>query len=376
MTATPHNATWRQVRSWRLRQNLLTRRGHRPDAFSGIADRICGVQAQVQSAAKLAIWTRSAKPETGDIDLAISERRLLRIWAMRGTLHLLTPRMASAFLSLLTRTRSWETRDWQRKFLTAPEMELLASAVERTLRSRVLTRAELAEEVLSLTGSPVIAEQLRSRWGDVLKPLSWQGLLCHGPARGRETTFTSPLKKGDDWKNLDEVEAARIAIPAYLAVHGPATPAAFDAWLTGGTTPRAILDNWFRMTEDLLDSIYVEDQPLLARTNDIECIREARPTSIVRLLPAFDQFVLGPGSGDPHTVPPEYRRRISRTAGWISPTVVTSAGVIGIWDISKSTLSIQLFADTSPSVKQKLLVEAERVWAFYNRSFSVKITIG
>ncbi len=78
------------------------------------------MQAQVPSAAELAIATRQPQPRPSQVTQALTERRLMRVWAMRGTLHLLPPADVPAFLALLAATRSREEPAWQRTFLPRP----------------------------------------------------------------------------------------------------------------------------------------------------------------------------------------------------------------------------------------------------------------
>lgn len=353
--------TWDQVRAWRLTRQLLV---PAPDPGVGlkraegvdddvedvvrVAARLCGVQAQVSSAAKLAIAIRQRRPQPGQIAQALSERRLLLVWAMRGTLHLLPSADAVAFLALLAATRSWEKPVWQRDFLTADRLAAVADAVADALDGRVLTREQLAAEVVARTGNASLSEALNSGWGAVLKPLAWQGLLCHSPADGNRVTFTRPDTWLPGWRIPDVDDGARTAVPTYLAAYGPAAPAAFDTWLTRGTTRKSTLRGWFDDLGDQLTLVDVEGATLYARTLDIKALAAARPAHVVRLLPGFDQHILGPGTGDPHTVPRAHRTRVSRTAGWIAPTVVTGDGVVGTWAIDRDQMQVDLFPDAPP----------------------------
>ena len=49
----------------------------------------------------------------------------------------------------------------------------------------------------------------------------------------------------------------------------------------------------------------------------------------MKLLPGFDPYVLHPQTDRP--VPPEHMPLVSRTAGWISPTIVERGRVVGTW---------------------------------------------
>jgi hypothetical protein len=71
-----------------------------------VVRRLCGVQAQVASAAALAVAVRQAKPHTTALSRAVSRRSLVRTWAMRGTLHVLAADEAASYLSLLASART------------------------------------------------------------------------------------------------------------------------------------------------------------------------------------------------------------------------------------------------------------------------------
>src|SRR5262245_31367398 len=80
-----------RVHAWRVERQLLGRAQAANPVE--VAQRLIGVQAQVTSSAALAIALRSkpvrGKPATVDAtSRALADRRLVRSWAMRGTLHL------------------------------------------------------------------------------------------------------------------------------------------------------------------------------------------------------------------------------------------------------------------------------------------------
>src|SRR3990170_2081472 len=85
-----------QVAAFRLSRQYLLRRGPR-NALARVVRDVCGVQAQVMSAARIALWTRIDRLADEDIDRALeADRSLVRTWAVRGTVHIL----ASADLPL------------------------------------------------------------------------------------------------------------------------------------------------------------------------------------------------------------------------------------------------------------------------------------
>src|SRR6266511_1222085 len=161
--------SWNQALAWRMHRQLLDPIGTLPVA--GVVRRLCGVQAQVASSAELAVRVRRQSSRAGEVGRALSQGRLIKAWAMRGTLHLLTPEEGGAFLSLIAAGRSWERPSWQRYFgMTTKLMDGLRGAAREALDGTVLTRDELVAAITARRGLEHIGEALRSGWGTLLKP--------------------------------------------------------------------------------------------------------------------------------------------------------------------------------------------------------------
>ena len=111
--------TWQQALALRMQRHLLDPIGTVPVAR--VVRRLCGVQAQVASSAELAVRVRRQASRPGEVARALSQGRLIKTWAMRGTLHLLTPEEAGFFLALMASGRSWERPSWQRYFGVTPK---------------------------------------------------------------------------------------------------------------------------------------------------------------------------------------------------------------------------------------------------------------
>jgi hypothetical protein len=353
--------TWPQVLAWRMRRQLLDPVGQvdAPD----VVRRLCGVQAQVPAAAALAVGVRQADPVPGAVDRALADGLLMRTWAMRGTLHLLSPDEAGAYLALMAAGRSWEKGSWVKAFGVAPgEMVELTEAVAEILDGQVLTREELVAELgvrLDRPGRPDLEAELRSGWGAVLKPVAWQGVLCHGPVSGNRVTFARPDRLLPGWTGLPEPEdAARAVVPAYLQAYGPATIERFDAWLTRGTSRKGMLRSWFAALGDDLVTVDVEGTSAYLLAEDVESLAGTAPTPAVRLLAAFDQYVLGPGTAATEILASAWRAEVSRAAGWIAPVVVVAGRVAGVWDRDGQNIDVRLFDDSVDGVPAAALEAA------------------
>jgi Winged helix DNA-binding domain len=335
---------------------------------------LCGVQAQVPSAAALAVAVRREAAAEAGVDEALRDRRLMRTWAMRGTLHLLPSDEAGAYLSLMGATRLWEKGSWQKAFISVDDMQALTEAIAAVLDGQTLTREELVAAVTAHLGRShqALEEQLRSGWAAVLKPVAWQGLLCQAtpsddaPNRVR---FARPDQWLPGWAGVpDPDDAARVVVPAYLRAHGPATMQTLDAWLTRNNSRKAALRGWFAAVEDDLATVEIEgheggkdDAYLMA--DDVDDLAATEPSETVRLLPGFDQYVLGPGTSAAAVVPPAHRPDVSRAAGWISPVVVAGGRVVGVWEPVDGAVKVQLFDDAPAPPAAALDAEIERVEA-------------
>ena len=367
--------TRKQVLAWRLRRHLLDPVGRL--AVPRVVDRLCGVQAQVASTAELAIRLRRETSRPGEVERALRDGRLIKTWAMRGTLHLLTPEEGASFLALVAAGRSWERPSWQRYFdMTPTQIEALRRAVRAALEGGPLTRDELAAAVSARRGMRHVGEGLRSGWGTLLKPLAWQGDVCFGPSRGRNVTFVRPEDASARWSGLPALEqAAPNAIVAYLRAYGPATIDAFGSWLAGGWFGIRQLRGWFDALQDRLVEVDVEGVRAHALAEDLDELATTTPTTAIRLLPGFDQWVLGPGTADGHVVPAARRTAVSRQSGWISPVVVVGGVVHGTWELDDGQVRVAWFEEAGRPRRKALQAEVARLSSILDRELRAVIEV-
>ncbi|MBB4773884.1 winged helix DNA-binding domain-containing protein [Actinomadura livida] len=346
------SVTWAQVLAWRMRRQFVERPADEP--AEEVARRLAGVQAQVASAAELAVAVRQARPrqaQAGRADVGralFDDRSLVKTWTMRGTLHLMPADEVAAYLVLCGAARHWEKPSWQKTFGATPaDLEAIAGAATEALAGgAALTREELTAAVVERTGSRHLAEVLGSGWGTLLKPLAWWGVLCHGPAQGTRVTFTAPERWLPGWTGLPAVEdAARTVIRAFLGAHGPATPDMFDNWLMRKLNRKKDVRAWFGAAEDDLATIEVDGVEMYVLREHRDELMATEPSTSVRLLGAFDQYVLGAGTSATYLVPAERRKEVSRAAGWISPVVLYEGRVAGVWEAKDGDVVVKPFED-------------------------------
>jgi winged helix DNA-binding protein len=364
---------WQEALAWRMERQLLN-----PVGNLSVADtvrRLCGVQSQVASSAEMAVRVRRRSSHAGEVAGALAAGDLLKTWAMRGTLHLLAPEDAGIYLSLLAAGRSWEAPSWQKWFGVGPrEIEALRVAAREALDGRALTRDELAVAVTKTPGLEHIGQELASSWGTLLKPLAWQGDLALGPSQGNRVTFVRPDQASARWAGVPEpADAAPAAILAYLSAYGPATVEGFSNFISRGRVSKRSLRTWFAALGDRVAEVEVDREQSYVRTEDLDALAAAKPTRALRLLPGFDQWVLGPGTDDPRIVAPSRRAAVSRQAGWISPVVVLGGVVAGTWERDGSTLRISWFAEAGKLPKRAIGDEVARLGLVVGSALATEI---
>jgi Winged helix DNA-binding domain len=320
-----NSVTMGQVLAWRMWRQYL---GDRPaENVVNVAARLCGVQAQVASAAATAVSVRLGRAAGPELDRALyDDRSLVRVWAARGTLHVLTPVSAARQGAVLASLRRWENPAWQRAFgLSADGMQTLLDAIAEVLPGRVLTRDELIAELVEHAH---LAQALASGWGTLLKPAAFAGLLCHGPPRGHRVTFTSPSTWIPGWPAVPPVdEAGPALVRDYLGAYGPATAIDFANWIVR-QIKASVARRWFAELSDELVTVEVDGTPAFLLAEHLDELLDVPPAPRVRLLGPFDQYVIAVSRD---VIPAQHLAKVSRTAGWISPVVLHGGRIAGVW---------------------------------------------
>ncbi|GLY33569.1 winged helix DNA-binding domain-containing protein [Kineosporia sp. NBRC 101731] len=347
-----------QALAWRLERQFLSPRENVSRA--DIVRRLGGVQSQVASAAETSIATRQQTPGAASPE----NDALIRTWAMRGTLHLCHSSQLADVLSLLAASRTWTKPSWQKTFGATPdEIDQLAEAVRELLGDgNPMTRDELVTCLVAESRFADLETELRSGWGALLKPLAWQGALCHGPARGSRITFTTPSALIPGWSGLPSPDdAAPSVITTYLGAFGPAPATTFDNWLIRGVTRKSMLRSWFTGMGDRLTEVSVDGQSAFVLSEHADELAATKPSRAVHLLGPFDAYVLGATTKDTWMLPAEHRDRISRAAGWIAPVILSGGRVVGTWELEHGDVVTEFFPGEKVLSRRALAAEVDRV---------------
>ena len=356
-----------RVNAWRIERQLLGRT--RASTPQDVARELVGVQAQVISSAALAIALRSRSsrgpaPAVEATTRALLDRKVVRAWAMRGTLHLFAAGDVPTIAAALRGKERWRRPAWLRWFgVTEPEMERLIDTIGEVLDGdRPRTRAELADDLGRRLGQRA-AELMRSSWGSALKVASDRHYLVQSAEDDAGVRFTRASRWLGTWQNEDPRAALAKLVERYLAAYGPATLKELLRWW--GVSEAKVMKPILEDLGDVVVEVEVGGVRAWVTRADLHAIESTRPTrGNVHLVGGFDPFIVGAGLRD-QLIPPAYLKRVSRTAGWISPVVLVDGLAAGVWDSKQNGkrlgVTVELFGDGDAKAKTGIAAAADRV---------------
>ena len=368
--------TWSRIAAWRVQRHCLNRRAPAGSMFA-VASRLCGLHAQVLSSAVLTLWARIEGLNRDAVRRALWEdRTFVKTWAMRGTLHLLPSDDLPLWHAALSNSRRYRKPGlWRRFGLTLDELDQLTEAIGDALDGCVMTREELAQKVGRLTGSAKFAKTLVfGSWGTILKPAAMTGRLCFAPSVGQRVCFTRPRSWVTTLGPPMNAQTATMTVTRrFLAAYGPATYDDLARWWGGGgITPAR---QWIGALGDEVTQVDVHGEQAWILSADARELREVSPQRSVRLLPAFDQYVIGASRHAENLVVGGSRSQVYRPQGWISQVLLVDGLMKGLWrhEIKGTRVEVAItpFLAVPSWVRRAGGEEAERLASFLGCTLSL-----
>lgn len=358
--------------AWRLRRQALEPDAE-PSATKGSATdvvrRVLALRGWPTDAADLAVCVRQTVPDSGGLERSLDTGEAIRSYAFRGGSYAFTHDVAALVLSVRTVTRIWETRRWQEQGgFALDDWEPFRDALCTALADGPMTREEISARLAETHLAHLAAAAMGAGADSLYKPLHWWGDICFGPQRDGKQTFR--LLRGDPrWPGLAPVdEAGRELLIRYLGAYGPASPQNLGYWLTEGVgVPRRRLQKWLADLGDEVTTLDVDGEDRYVRRRDVDELRAAGPSESVRLLPAFDPWILGPGTADTQLVDPARRSLFSRGAN----PLVWGGAVAGFWRLRGTTVEVSCFAENGSPDPQSIADDAQRMSMIRGRELRI-----
>jgi uncharacterized protein YcaQ len=354
------------IANFRLRRHHLL--DESPADAVTICRDLCGVQAQVMSAAYLQLWARNHAIRRGEIEAALwKDRTLIKTSLMRQTLHFIPSDEFAVYISALRACRrAGALGVMKRCGIGAEEAEAITQATLQVLAKGPCGRTEIVA-ALRPKASKAARFWIENSWGLVRIPVA-DGLVCYGGGENNEVKFI----RVDHWlpklkfKLMPSGEAQSALLRKYLRAYGPATLADFSHW---AGIPMAEV----KLLGSQVDSEIVElsggKLPLLLMREDVTEMEKAsgKPGSI-RLLPNFDVYLLAHREKD-HLLSAAHYKRVYRNQGWISPVVLIDGAIAAVWSYKlagkKIAVTIEPFTKLAKTVRDAIERETTFLAGFF-----------
>lgn len=276
------------------------------------------VQAQDYFGSLWSVGMRMKKSVEADVEKAIASRTIVRTWPMRGTLHFVSPEDVRWMLKYLTpkviaRTASYYRKAELNEKVFSKCAKLWIKALEG---NKQLTRDEMYDV---LERARISTANTRGLF--ILGHLAQQGIICFGPRKGKQHTFTLLDEWLPAYPMLKKDEAMAELALRYYRSHGPATIEDFMWWagLTKADANAAI--NAIRSNlsaETFNDQTYLFSADLASPEID--------PATTL-LLPTFDEYGIAYKDRSAIIDPSDYKK----VGGLFTSSIVIKGKVTGSW---------------------------------------------
>ena len=284
------------------------------DTAEQVVTRLGAVQAQDYLGALWAIGVRMTAAKEADVERAIAERRFVRTWPMRGTLHFVGANDAKWMTALLA--PRMVVRAAARLRQLGLDAKLIAKA-RRIVEKHLAGGKQLARGDIYALFERAKIPTVDSRGLHLLWHLAHDLVICFGPRTGKQPTFVLL----DEWlpaaATLPRDEALATLARRYFTGHGPATLADFAWWsgLNQTEAKRAIE----AAAVDREDGYFSVPAP----------VPRAKPPAGL-LLPGFDELLVGYADRTAMLATAD-TKRVNAGGGLLKPVIVVGDRVVGTW---------------------------------------------
>ena len=358
-----------QIHAFRLRRHHLLDQSAK-DLVTICRD-VCGVQAQIMSAAQLQLWARNHAITPAMVNDALwKTRSLVKTSLMRQTLHLVPADEFSLYIAAHKSARAKAVLSiMARCKITQDEADGLSALILEELKAGPAPRAAITSAV-----RPKVSKRLRvwmdKVWSIVRLPVI-EGLVCYGPGEGNQATFIRTEHWLPAQPKIDAIQAQKELFRKYLRAYGPATLHDFAHWsLISMAEVKAL--------RPLLDAEIAEHNGLLLLREDMKTLQAvSTELTSVHLLPYFDVYLLAHRFKE-HFLKAQFYKRVFRNQGWISPVVLINGEIAGVWNYKLSPkvveVEVEPLSRVDRTVRKLIEFRAQELADLFQRplSFSCK----
>lgn len=297
-----------------------------------------------------------------DIHQATIDRKILRTWPMRGTVHFVPPADAKWMLDLTgVRALAGAVRRRAQLGLTEPIVNKAVEVLYDALHGgRSLTRTQCAQLLIDAGVHTAPEHGYHLLWY-----ASQIGVTCIGPQQGKDQTFMLLNDVVPNPNVLSRDEALATLATRYFRSHGPTTRQDFVGW-TGLTVTDA--KRGIELASDALTTIDSAVGPMVTSIASLDDTAALELKDDLLLLPGFDEYLLGYKDRSAMISPDRMNDIVPGSNGVFKPTIVANGRVVGVWKrtIKSRYVDIQAFPfEPFTRRQQEAFKRAGRTYADY-----------
>ncbi len=322
------------------------------------------MQAQDLSSGLWSVGVRTGATRL-EVEAAVEARRVTRSWPMRGTLHLMATQDVRWMCRLLAAEMTTAERSRHAQLeLTPATLDRAREVLTAALQGGVAMPRPMVLETLQANG----IDPAGQRAAHLIGRLCQEALLCQGPAEGRQPTFVL-LEDWVPWSWAPDREEAMAALATrYVASHGPVTVRDFAGW-TGRTLTFA--REAVALAGDRVTTVEIGGLVYLVPPEPTP----PAATPAVRLLPGFDEYVLGYKDRSAMLTSEEELRVVPGKNGMFLGTVVVGGLVVGTWNRRTTSRSTVVRVTPFGAVSTARRRAVERAAVGYGRYLGAEVEV-
>lgn len=276
-------------------------------------------------------------------------RDCLKIWAQRGTIHVIAADELSLFLSAAGVPEAFTDGAWD---ISATDQNRWAPFIRDEIRSGNDSRDGLKAACLRAGMDDWLLGRVFHSWGGLIKEMAWRGQLAVNAGMEKRYLIPKPIER------IPRDDARETLIRRYFSAFGPATIA--DCRYFFGWKAREMQPPLERALETLactrIGNADYFHLPTLPPAGELpECV----------LLPGFDEAILAYRDRS-RLMSPENIRNVINLAGIVFPTIIVRGKIRARWKSDGDRIQVTPF--------ERLYKKDERaITRAFKREFGAKM---
>lgn len=321
------------------------------------------IQAQDYNQALWAIGLRIPGSTKSDVEQSIFEKKIVRTWIMRHTIHFVSLQDVQWMLELSSERmiKKYLNHVEKNTGLTVKQLNQATEILYLALKKhQQLTRPEI-RGVLENAGIPTGQQGLYH----ILWYAAQSGIVFIGPMKGKQQTFLLIEEWMPKSTSLTQEEALKKLTICYVTSHGPATVHDFSWW--SGLTISAAKKGMQLAHKEVFKEIHNKKE----YWSSVKGLIDSNDDGMnLTFLPSLDEYLIG-YKDRTDVISAEVYAKIDPKKNGIFFPLIESGQVVGSWKPEHKSTAINLTIRLVPTVSisnERLKIAAAQYCYFFENS--------